>query len=116
MRALKTQSRTARRSGEPRLADDLMRTAVLLWLDANYSRDERRHRHLAYSYLRGRTYHQCEQTCREAPSLQGIVTYAGDYLPEESIKDDIKGWLTNGGITRYDQHPRVEAALSTEVA
>jgi hypothetical protein len=113
MRVLKTESRTARKAGDTSTADTLMRQAVGLWEDANYDRDERRVRHLAYAYLRGRTYHQCERTCKEAPDAGWVFGIIHDHIEEElrdTLRSDIEAWIKAGDITRFDQHPRTEAA------
>lgn len=73
MRKKKALSRAARKLAAPTAegnvrrheANRLMGEALDLWGEANESREDRRALHLAYAYLKGNTYHQCEATCRK---------------------------------------------------
>jgi hypothetical protein len=101
MRVAKQQSRAARQAGDLDEADLLMREGVGLWRHANYDRDERRHQHLAYAYLKGRLYRECEQRCREdnLPNLNSVLTYARDYLAEGE-GERLERWLREDGERR----------------
>jgi len=87
-RVLKQQSRTARKADKTTEANSLMVDALHLWGAANDDRESRRYTLLAYAYLRGRTYHQCENKCREGnePDSHGIVAYAKAALEADGVK------------------------------
>lgn len=73
--------------------------------EANRGRESRRILHLAYCYLRGRTYHQCEKTCHEKPSAKAIAKHAyvsGVTPTQEKLTDSLQFWLDAGDITRLE--------------
>jgi hypothetical protein len=116
MRKAKQQSRTARRRGDINEADLLMRDGVDLWDQANDGRDLRRHRHLAYAYLKGRSYLECENSCRRGnePNAHEIRMHAYPYLLERAdemagIEQHLATWLKDGTTRRVRPVEAVEA-------
>jgi hypothetical protein len=84
----------------------LRKTANSLLYDANYDRDDRRHLHLAYCYLKGRTYLQCESKCApdNKPSVSHIVGYIWSYdktVPKDTRTMMIEFWVKAGELTRW---------------
>jgi hypothetical protein len=54
-------------------------------------KNDYRHRHIAYSMLRGRTYEQVEKTCRKAPNFDRIKEIMAEYTPKEvEHADDVR--------------------------
>lgn len=50
-----------------------------------------RHRHLAYCMLRGRTYRQCEQKCREhnKPNMEIVNTIMTKYMDHVKTEETV---------------------------
>jgi hypothetical protein len=68
-----------------------------------------REQHLAHSYLKGRTYAQCERTCREDPRVDAIVGHIPKnrntivaHEQECALLLDLKMWLQFPNMTRTD--------------
>jgi len=59
---------------------------------------------LAYGYLRGHTYHQIEQTCREAPDVSKVAGLLGAY-DHSKHQASVKQWIEDGELTRWDIEP-----------
>ena len=73
--------------------------------EANYGRHDRRTLHLAYCYLRGRTYHQCEAKCLAVPLAESLARHAFCAeipLSRAQLTDSIKLWLSRGNVTRKE--------------
>ena len=76
-----------------------------------------REMHLAHSYLKGRTYHECERTCREPPSPSKIVFFIPCSSDSQNavMQECITTWLSNGDLRRWDiEDTGVEAAALTK--
>ena len=95
-----------------------LRQTLQQLLNERYAFTTTRELHLAHCYLKGRTYRQCEQKCRNDPELLQILSYvnSGPRWGVRSVTDtEIKMWLSSGHITRFEieQHA-AEAAEAAE--
>ena len=102
----------------------LRKEANRLLEEANDGRWERRQMHLAYCYLKGRTYHQCEAKCDpdNRPSIGAIASDVNTCLgrkgktEREVTTGHIEFWIKTGDLTRrqieatYHQKKAVENA------
>jgi len=116
MRLLKQQSRQARQLGTLASfgeAEATMRTAVSWEWHANQGRADRRHLHLAYCYLKGRTYRECEQKCREDnhPWKSRVAHFVSQY-GVDGEQAQVLEWLQNGQERRVQPE---EAVVVSEV-
>lgn len=82
-----------------------------------------REEHLAHSYLKGRTYNQCERTCRERPSASMIVKCIPKshkpeiaFLQEFGLKTYIEMWLHEGNLTRKDIEEKEDQERAIRIA
>lgn len=87
----------------------LRKLANKLLEEANDGRWDRRHLHLAYCYLKGRTYRQCEAKCdpENKPSASTIASIVNRYkevtgkAETEITLGHLQFWLQTGDLTRW---------------
>lgn len=82
-----------------------------------------REMHLAHCYLKGRTYNQCERTCRERPNTSAIVKCIPKsnkpsiaFVQEFGLKTYIEMWLYDGNLTRKDIEEKEDQEQAIRIA